>query len=87
MPLIKDCFTSSIRFTRPMTLLPDSVVKSGFVDTVNQSWVGCGSVERTLPTAAQVRRLNALLPRFLRFVPAKVRADTPAGTFTIMPQY
>src|SRR6202044_2769550 len=38
----------------------DSQVKVGFVDSVNQTWVGCGAPA----TPAQCAAINALLPRF-----------------------
>jgi Carboxypeptidase regulatory-like domain/TonB dependent receptor/TonB-dependent Receptor Plug Domain len=53
----------------------DSQVKVGFVDSVNQVWVGCG-----LPaTPAQCSAINALLPRFYGQIPRTASNDLYFG--------
>jgi hypothetical protein len=53
----------------------DSEVKVGFVDTVNQVWVGCGAPA----TPAQCNAINALLPRFFGQIPRKADNDLYFG--------
>jgi outer membrane receptor protein involved in Fe transport len=53
----------------------DSQVKVGFVDTVNQVWVGCGAPA----TPAQCNAINALLPRFFGQIPRKASNDLYFG--------
>jgi len=53
----------------------DSQVKVGFLDTVNQVWVGCGSPA----TPAQCSAINALLPRFYGQIPRTASNDLYFG--------
>ena len=53
----------------------DSQVKVGFVDPVNQVWVGCGAPA----TPAQCSAINALLPRFYGQIPRTASNDLYFG--------
>ena len=53
----------------------DSQVKVGFVDTVNQVWVGCGAPA----TPAQCAAINGLLPRFFGQIPRTAKNDLYFG--------
>jgi carboxypeptidase family protein/TonB-dependent receptor-like protein len=53
----------------------DSQVKVGFVDSVNQVWVGCGAPA----TPAQCAAINGLLPRFFGQIPRKASNDLYFG--------
>jgi Carboxypeptidase regulatory-like domain len=53
----------------------DSQVKVGFLDTVNQVWIGCGAPA----TPAQCAAINALLPRFYGQIPRTASNDLYFG--------
>ena len=53
----------------------DSQVKVGFLDTVNQVWVGCGAPA----TPAQCSAINGLLPRFYGQIPRTADNDLYFG--------
>ncbi|HEV1284261.1 MAG TPA: TonB-dependent receptor, partial [Bryobacteraceae bacterium] len=53
----------------------DSQVKVGFVDSVNQVWVGCGAPA----TPAQCAAINGLLPRFYGQIPRTASNDLYFG--------
>jgi len=75
--IVKDklFFFLSTDITRRNFPFVDSQVKVGFLDTVNQVWVGCG-----LPaTPAQCSAINALLPRFYGQIPRKADNDLYFG--------
>jgi Carboxypeptidase regulatory-like domain/TonB dependent receptor/TonB-dependent Receptor Plug Domain len=67
-------------FTRRNDPLVDSIVRANIVDSVNQTWVGCGAAAggsvTPLPSAAQCTAINSLLPRFFGTFPRKVRQDS-----------
>ncbi len=58
-------FFLSTDITRRNFPFVDSQVKVGFVDPVNQVWVGCAAPA----TPAQCAAINALLPRFYGQIP------------------
>lgn len=66
-------------FTRRNDPLADTLVRSGVIDSVNRTWVGCGTGTGTLPTAAQCDAINALLPRFFGVFPRKVSQNLAFG--------
>lgn len=51
----------------------DSQVKAGFIDPVNEVWIGCGA------TAAQCQAINGLLPRFYGQIPRTAKNDLYFG--------
>lgn len=53
----------------------DSQVKVGFLDPVNQVWIGCGAPA----TPAQCSAINALLPRFYGQIPRTASNDLYFG--------
>jgi len=53
----------------------DSQVKVGFLDPVNQVWIGCGAPA----TPAQCSAINALLPRFYGQIPRTAQNDLYFG--------
>ncbi|MBZ5579821.1 MAG: TonB-dependent receptor [Acidobacteriia bacterium] len=80
-PIKKDklFYFLNAEFTRRNDPLADTLVKTGVVDSVNQTWVGCGTGSGTLPTAAQCTAINGLLPRFFGVFPRTVRQDLAFG--------
>lgn len=68
-------FFLSTDITRRNFPFVDSQVKVGFVDTVNQVWLGC----TTPATPAQCAAINALLPRFFGQIPRTASNDLYFG--------
>ncbi|MGA2114864.1 MAG: TonB-dependent receptor [Bryobacteraceae bacterium] len=76
-PIVKDklFFFLSTDITRRNFPFVDSQVKVGFLDPVNEVWVGCG-----LPaTTAQCNAINGLLPRFYGQIPRTADNDLYFG--------
>ena len=80
-PIKKDklFYFVNAEFTRRNDPLADTLVRTGIVDSVNQTWAGCGTGSGTLPTPAQCAAINALVPRFFGEFPRKVRQDLTFG--------
>ncbi len=75
--IIKDklFYFLSTDITRRNFPIVDSLVKTGFVDTTNQVWVGCV----TPATPAQCAAINSLLPRFFSQTPRTADNDLYFG--------
>lgn len=75
--IIKDklFYFLSADITRRNFPFVDSQVKQGFIDPVNQVWLGCGAPA----TPAQCQAINGLLPRFYGQIPRTASNDLYFG--------